>query len=493
LNFGEPTHTLAETLWLLSPELVLLVAGVLIMVVDAIMPQQRERRWLPYAALAGLAGALIAAVTLWGCDTRVLYVLSCDPFGLMVKMIAMVALGIVVLASDAYIRARGQYPGVFYAVLLFSTLAISLLSSAVNLIMIYLAFEFLSITSYILTGYLRDDPRSTEGGLKYLLYGAGLSAVMLFGMSWVFGLTGSTDLETIATSLLEMERSLRPIIFPALIMVAVGFAFKVGAAPFHQWAPDAYEGAPTPVTAFLSVGPKIAGFALIVRVMLTMLPMGLADLDLDWQALLMAISAVTMTVGNLVAIWQQNVKRLLAYSSIAQAGYILIGVVAATPRGVTAVLLYLAAYALTNLGAFAAVIAFSNQTGSDEIEDYAGLSQRAPGVALILLICLLSLAGIPPTAGFVGKLYLFSAAIQRPGLLWLAVVGVINSVISLSYYWKLIRAMYTQPAQVEDRVEVSGSLSVALGMAVTGVLLIGIFPSLILGAVQSAAQIFFAG
>jgi NADH-quinone oxidoreductase subunit N len=492
MNYGEPTLTLGQTLWLLSPELVLLLAGLLVLGLDAIRPRQEERRWLPYVALAGLVGALIATITLWGWNTRVLFVLSCDPFALVVRMVALVAMGIVVLASDAYIRARSRYQGEFYALLLFSTLAICLLGAATNLIMLYLAFEFLSITSYILTGYLRDDRRSVEGAIKYFLYGAALSAVMLYGMSWFYGLTGSTDLSGIAAALMESESMLRPIILPALILMAAGFAFKVAAVPFHQWAPDAYEGAPTPVTAFLSVGPKIAGFALIMRVMLTALPIDLANLAMDWRALLMAIAALTMTVGNLVALWQQNIKRLLAYSSIAQAGYILIGVVAASPRGVTAVLLYLAVYALSNLGAFAAVIAFSNQTGSDAIEDYAGLSKRAPSLALVLIICLLSLGGIPPTAGFIGKLYLFSAAIEK-GLLWLAIVGVINSVISLSYYWKIIRAMYLVPAGTRERLTTSPTLAVALGVTVVGVLVVGAFPGPLLSLVQAAAPIFFGG
>nr|HID12392.1 NAD(P)H-quinone oxidoreductase subunit 2 [Anaerolineae bacterium] len=272
MDFGEPTLTLGQTLWLLSPELVILLAGVLILGLDAVHPRQEEKRWLPYVALAGLAGALIATITLWGCNTRVLFVLSCDPFALVVKMVALVAMGIVILASDVYIRARSPYQGEFYALLLFSTLAICLLGAATNLIMIFLAFDFLSITSYILTGYLRDDRRSTEAAIKYFLYGAALSAVMLYGMSWFYGLTGSTDLGGIAAALTGAENSLRPIILPALILMAAGLAFKVAAVPFHQWAPDAYEGAPTPITAFLSVGPKIAGFALIVRVMLTALP-----------------------------------------------------------------------------------------------------------------------------------------------------------------------------------------------------------------------------
>ena len=492
MDFGEPTLTLGQTLWLLSPELVLLLAGLLILGLDAIRPRQEEKRWLPYAALAGLAGALIATITLWGCNTRGLFVLSCDPFALVVKMVALVAMGLVILASDVYIRARSRYQGEFYALLLFSTLTICLLGGATNLIMIFLAFDFLSITSYILTGYLRDDRRSTEAAIKYFLYGAALSAVMLYGMSWFYGATGSTDLSGIATALMEAENTLRPIVLPALILMAAGFAFKIGAVPFHQWAPDAYEGAPTPVTAFLSVGPKIAGFAIITRVLLTALPMDLANLATDWRTLLMAISALTMTVGNLVALWQQNIKRLLAYSSIAQAGYILIGVVAASPRGVTAVLLYLTAYTLTNLGAFAAVIAFSNQTGSDAIEDYAGLSKRAPALALVLIVCLLSLGGIPPTAGFIGKLYLFSAAIEE-GLLWLAIVGVINSVISLSYYWKIIRAMYLIPARTGERLATSPALAVALGVTVAGVLIVGAFPGPLLALIQAAAPTFFGG
>ncbi|RLC78457.1 MAG: NADH-quinone oxidoreductase subunit N [Chloroflexi bacterium] len=488
--FGEPTLTLGQTIGLLSPELLLLLAGLVILGLDAISPHKEEKPWLPRVALIGLAAALVATIMLWGYNTRVLAVLSCDPFALMVKMVALVAMGIVILASDVYIRAHSRYQGEFYALLLFSTLAICLLGGATNLIMVYLAFEFLSIISYILTGYLRDDKRSTEAAIKYFLYGAGVSAVMLYGMSWFYGLTGATDLAGIADAL---TGNLRPVILPALVFVAAGFAFKIGAVPFHQWAPDAYEGAPTPVTAFLSVCPKIAGFAVILRVLLTALPPeGLEILGGDWRALLMAISAITMTFGNLVAMWQTNIKRLLAYSSIAQAGYILIGVVSASERGVTAVLLYLAAYAVTNLGAFAAVIAFSNQIGSDEIKDYAGLHKRAPGLALILIICLLSLAGIPPTAGFVGKLWLFSAALDE-GLLWLAAIGVINSVISVSYYWKIIRAIYLTPAETEERIDTSPALAIALGVAVTGVFIVGIFPSLILSLLQTAAQIFFVG
>jgi NADH-quinone oxidoreductase subunit N len=490
---GLSTLTLTQAIGLLAPELLLLVAGLVILAVDAISPRQEEKEWPAYVALVGLGAALIAAALLWGTNAQVLAVLSCDPFALMVKMVAIVAMAIVVLSSDVYIRVHSKYQAEFYALLLFAAMTICLLGASTNLIMIFLAFDFLSITSYVLTGYLHDDQRSAEAAIKYFLYGAAVSAVMLYGMTWFYGATGTTDLRSIAAILLDTESALRPILLPALIFVAAGFAFKIGAVPFHQWAPDAYEGAPTPVTAFISVGPKIGGFAVILRVLLMALPPEeLAKLPMDWRALLMAISVLTMTVGNVVALWQQNIKRLLAYSSIAQAGYILVGVVAASERGVAAVLLYLAAYAVTNLGAFAAVIAFSNQTGSDEIADYAGLHKRAPGLALILMICLLSLAGIPPTAGFMGKLWLFSAAIEE-GLLWLAAVGVINSVISVSYYWKVMRAMYFDPAETEEQLATSPALGVALGAAVVGVFVVGIIPNPLMALLQSAAQIFFAG
>ncbi len=491
----ESTLTLRQILLLLSPELLLLVAALLILGVDALFPHQDEQdeTWLPFAALTGLAVALIVTVwlSLQGTEAQVLSVLSCDPFTLVVKMIALVAMGIVVLTSDAYVRDRIKHQAEFYALLLFATLAICLLGATTNLIMIYLAFEFLSITSYILTGYLRDDPRSSEAAIKYFLYGATISAVMLYGMSWFYGLTGTTDLAGIRAALANTEGALLPL---ALTFMTAGFAFKIGAVPFHQWAPDAYEGAPTPVTAFLSVGPKIAGFAVILRVLLTAMPTGATNQVLDWQSLLVAIAIITMTLGNLVAMWQTNIKRLLAYSSIAQAGYILIGVVAASSRGVAAVLLYLAAYALTNLGVFAAVIAFSNQTGSDEIEDYAGMHQRAPGLALVMIICLLSLAGIPPTAGFVGKLWLFASVLEGDGeLIWLAAVGVINSVISVSYYWKVIRAMYFTDSPTEEQLPISPALGVALGVSVAGVLFVGIFPGSLLTLLQAAAQVFPLG
>lgn len=489
-GFGEQTLTSEQTLWLLLPELVLLLTGALTLGLGAIHSLRDRKHWLPYITLAGLTAALVATIALWGCNTRPLLRLSCDPFALAIKMIALVAMGIVVLASAAYVQARSRYQAEFYTLLLLSTLAICLSSAATDLIVIFLAFELLSVASYILTGYLRDDRRSAEAAIKYFLYGATVLAMMLYGMSWLYGLTGSTDLAGIAAALREAEDVLRPVVIPPLILMAAGFAFKVAAVPFHQWAPDAYEGAPTPVAAFLSVGPVIAGCALIVRVMLTALPIDLQSLALDWRTVLTTLATLTMTVGNLVALWQRNIRRLLAYSSITQAGYILIGVVAASPRGITATLFYLTAYTLANLGAFAAIIAFSSQTGSDVIEDYAGLSKRAPPLALALLVCLLSLGGIPPLAGFIGRLYLLYAAIEA-GMLWLAVVGVINSVISLACYWKVIRAMYLVPSRESSPLPVTGTLALALEFAIIVVLALGLYPAPFLELLRSAAMVFF--
>jgi proton-translocating NADH-quinone oxidoreductase chain N len=396
-------------------------------------------------------------------------------------------MGILILASDNYIESHDKHKGGFYALLVFSTLAICLLGGATNLILSFLAFEFLSITSTLLIGYLREDGRSTEAALKAFLYGATLSAMTLYGISWIYGLTGSTDLHSIAVATQKTGDFLYPTLLLALIFMVAGLAFKIGAVPFHQWAPDAYEGAPTPVTAFLSIGPVIGGTAMMIRVLLIAFPPEMERLAMDWQTLLMAITTLTMTVSNLAALWQQNVKRLLAYSSIAQTGYLLIGVVTASPGGVTGTLLYLIAYVLSNLGAFAVAVSLSSDIDRDSIKNYAGLHKRAPALALAMTVCLLSLAGIPPTAGFVGRLYLFSAAIRK-GLLWLAIVGVLNSALSIAYYWKIIRGMYILPAQSDERLSTPPTLAAALSVTVISILVIGILPGPLSTLLETAAQ-----
>jgi proton-translocating NADH-quinone oxidoreductase chain N len=476
-------------LGLLAPELVLVIAGLVVLGLDLIWRDEEKKEWLPYVALAGLGGTLAAIVALWGREA-VLFggIYTVDLFAFFFKVMAVVSTGLVILSAIEFMRERTPYRGEFYSLLLFATLGIGLIAAATDLILIYLAIELLSITSYILTGYLREDPKSNEAAIKYFLYGAVASAVMLYGMSLLYGATGSTNLSEIATALGDATASLRGIIFPAVVLLLAGFGFKIAAVPFHQWAPDAYEGAPTPVTAFLSVGPKAAGFAVLARVFLTALP----SFQPDWVALLASISAVTMTLGNLVAIWQKNIKRMLAYSSIAQAGYILLGVVAASALGMTSLVFYLIIYLFANLGAFIVIITFSNRGGGDAIEDYAGLSQRSPGLALAMLLFLLSLAGIPPLAGFIGKFYLF-AAVMKEGFLWLVVVAVLNSIVSLYYYLQVVRQMYIVPPRTEEPVPASPALSGALLITMAGVLLLGIYPAPLVELIRVAARALLPG
>jgi NADH-quinone oxidoreductase subunit N len=490
LNLAGTPLTLGQTLWLLSPELMLLLAGGLILVLNRVLSHQDRKRWLPTVALAGLTGALVATVALWGCNTRLLSVLSCDNFALAIKAVVLVAMVLIVFIADCTVQTDAGHRGAFYALLVLSALAICLLGAAVDLVMIVLAFELLNVSSYILVGMLRGEPRSSEAAIKYFLYNAVLTGVMLYGLSWFYGVAGSTHLSDVAQALAESEFELRPVVLPALILVIGGIACKVAAAPFHQWMPDVCEGMSVPAVVFLSAAPVIAGFAGLTRVLLTTLPADLKALAVDWRTLLITLAALTMTVGNLVALWQQNIRRLLSYFSVAQTGYILVGVVAASPLGTTAVLFALAAYVLSILGTFTAIVTLSRHTGSYAIASYAGMHERAPELAWPLLLCLLSLAGIPPTAGFVGRLYLFSAAIKA-GLLWLAVVGVVNSVISLACVWKIIRPVFLTPAPVEERLTIPPVLAVALGVAVVGVVAVALFANPILAWLQAAAQVLF--
>jgi proton-translocating NADH-quinone oxidoreductase chain N len=299
---------------------------------------------------------------------------------------------------------------------------------------------------------------------------------MLYGFSLLYGATGSTDLATIATALATGTATVQWLVLPATIMALAGLGFKIALVPFHQWSPDVYEGAPTPVTAFLSVGPKAAGFAVLTRLLLTALP----QFHLDWTAVLAGVAIVTMTLGNLVALWQRNVKRLLAYSSIAQAGYMLIGLAAMAPQaeswttGLNGLLIYLFAYVFTNLGAFAVVIAIENRTGSADIPDFAGLIRRSPFMAVTMLVFLLSLIGIPPTGGFLGKLFVFGAAVQRQ-MIVLAVVGILNSVVSVYYYYAIMRQMFFGKADDEQVLSVGVPLKLVVGVNALMVLLIALY------------------
>jgi proton-translocating NADH-quinone oxidoreductase chain N len=479
-----------ETFQLLSPELILLLTGIVVLVVDFVWRDDAESGgkktvWIPALALAGLGAALLATILLWGTpSTDVLAMMAVDPFALFFKIIAISTVMLVILAAVPYLQDRTRYRGEFYALLVFAAMAISLASASINLISIYLAMEFLSITSYVLAGYLRGDEKSNEAGIKYFLYGAVTSAIMLYGMSLLYGATGTTNLTGIAQVLKVGDLTIQWLAVAAIVLLLAGFAFKIVLAPYHQWAPDTYEGAPTPVTAFLSVGSKAAGFAILMRVFLTALPQ--FRFGIGWMAFLMALSIISMALGNLIALRQTNVKRMLAYSSIGHAGYIIIGVICSITLGVNnwflginGTLFYLLAYLFTNLAVFSAVIAFETATGSSEIADYRGLVKRAPVVAGIMLIGLLSLAGIPGTAGFMAKFMVFGSAIQYGEwqTILLAVVAVIASAIAAFYYLNVVRYMFFEKADEEaEPVSISPGLNVGLAITAISILIIGIYP-----------------
>ena len=486
-----------ETFQLLSPELILLLAGIVVLCLDFIWQDEAKKTtWVPAVALAGLGVALLATILLWGTPvTTVLAMMVVDPFALFFKIIAISTVALVILAAVPYLQDRTVYRGEFYALLIFAGLAISLASAANNLISIYLAMEFLSITSYVLAGYLRGDKKSSEAGVKYFLYGAVASAMMLYGMSLLYGATGTTNLSEIARALLAGDQSIEWLAVAAMVPLLAGFGFKIVLAPFHQWAPDTYEGAPTPVTAFLSVGSKAAGFAILMRVFLTALMQ--FRYNIGWMAFLMALSIISMALGNLIALRQTNIKRMLAYSSITQAGYIVIGVICLTLNvegaflGINGSLFYLFAYLFTNLAVFAGVIAFESATGSSEIADYRGLVKRAPIIAGVMLIGLLSLAGIPGTGGFLGKFFVFGSAIQfnTPQTLTLAIVGVITSAIAAFYYLNVVRYMFFETAD-EDAGPIAVPISLKIGLALTaaGILVIGVYPQPFIDLVTESAQ-----
>jgi NADH-quinone oxidoreductase subunit N len=377
---------------------------------------------------------------------------------------------------------RGEY----YALLVVTTLGMSLMASASDLIMLYLAIETTSIPLYILAGFLKQDDKSTESGIKYFLFGALTSSVMLYGFSLLYGFSGVTNLYQLADML--SRGGLSPwVLGGAALLVLVGFGFKVSAVPFHFWSPDVYEGAPTPITGYISTASKVAGFAILVRVMLAVFP----EISIYWTSVLAAMATATMTVGNLLAIAQKNIKRLLAYSSIAHAGYALIGLVALSSFGTASVVFYLAAYVVTNLVAFAVIILFAQAAGSDEIADYAGLSRRSPLLAFAMLVAFLSLAGMPPLAGFVAKFYVFAAAVES-NYIWLAFVGVLNAIIGLYYYMTVLKVIYLYRSEDEEvPIPVPRTYGMALGVCLIAVVVIGVISGPWLNWALEAAQSLF--
>ena len=466
-------------LYSVSPELSLGAVALVIIGLDLWL---KNKRVVAYASLVGLVVPAAFAISLIGHQaTSFSGALIVDPFAIFFKLLFLMAAAIVILSSLQYADRSLAWRGEFYVVLLIATIGMMFMAAAGDLITVYIALETASISLYILAGFRTGDTFSSEAALKYLLLGALASAVLLYGMALLYGLTGTTALAGIGTAL--AARGGQPVVLLAMALVVAGFGFKIAAVPFQMWAPDVYQGAPTPVTAFLSVASKASGFAVLLRVAMT----AMGPLQADWQALFAALAVVTMTVGNLAAIPQHNIKRMMGYSSIAMAGYLLVGMAAAVSGGASSILLFLLAYTFTNLGAFAAIIAFSNQVGSDEIEDYAGLAQRSPWLALGFAFCLFSLIGIPPLAGFFGKFYVFAEAFNR-GLQWLVVIALLNSATSMFYYLRVVKVMYLNPAQDQSHVAVPLSLGTALAVTAVGVIVIGVGISPLMGTAQAAAQ-----
>lgn len=450
------------------PEILLLLLAGLILMLDLVLPAARKAA-LGWISAFGLISLLVLALGLSDQAPQGLVfggMLRNDGVALAFRVLFLFSGSVTCLLSLGVrgIARRGEY----YALLLFVVLAMMLMASAADLIMLYLAFESTSIPLYVLAGFIKRDDKSTEAGLKYFLFGALTSAVMLYGFSLLYGLTGETNLYRLAAAL--QAGQLSPwLLVSGAALILVGFAFKLAAVPFHFWTPDVYEGAPTPITAFISTASKAAGFAVVLRFLLAVFP----AIEPYWTGILAAVAAATMTVGNLLALAQKNIKRLLAYSSIAHAGYALIGVVALSQFGVASTVFYLIGYVVTNLAAFAVVILFARAAGSEEIAAYAGLSRRAPGLALSLLVALLSLAGMPPLAGFVAKVYVFAAAVES-GWVWLAFVGVINSIIGLYYYLTVLKVVYLFRSEHEDRpIPIPLAYGMALGTCIVAILVIG--------------------
>ncbi len=473
-------------LYLLSPEIALLVLAALIIVLDLFVEQKKV---LAVVAVAGLIVPAGFALSLWG-QREVAFggLLIVDEFGIFFKLMFLSIAALVIIASQDYVSKFRRFQGEYYALVLLASGGMMLMASSGELISIYIALEVNALSLAALTAFLKES-RSTEASLKFLILSGISSAVMLYGMALVFGLTGTTSLRDIAQMLPKGGLPGNPALLLGVILMIAGFGFKISTVPFHMWVPDVYEGAPTPVTAYLSVASKAAGFAVILRVFYV----AFGGISADWFLLFAILAAISMTLGNLVAIAQGNIKRMLGYSTIAQAGYMMVGLAAIGPQGATlgpgGTLVYLTAYAFTNLGAFFAIIAITNKVGSDQIDDFAGMSKRAPVLALALAFCLVSLTGIPPTAGFWAKVYIFNAAVQSD-LVWLALVGVVNSVVSAYYYLRVIKVMYLAPPASEERVPSSGAMRLAILVTTGGVILFGVLPQFLFQAARLAVQNF---
>jgi len=481
------------------PEITIIITILVCLVLDLIIKKKS-----PIVSLVGIIGLIVSAyfVYKYSNNYEILFtrMIVIDPYAVFFKFLFILSSILVILFFNLSEEiSTATHKNEFILLILSLALGAFLMASSVNLLMMYLSLELASITSYILAGYTKKLNRSSEAAMKYLIYGAASSGIMLFGMTLLYGFTGSMNIYDISRYLAIAKFS-NPFIILVMIMISAGFGYKISSVPFHFWTPDVYEGSPTPVSAFLAVTSSAAGFAVMVRFFITTFISDNTTIDgyykiiqnVNWQEIIIFLSVASMFIGNFIAIWQKSMRRLLGYSSIAQAGYILTGLVIANQLGITALLIYLAAYLFMNLGAFFATIMIVNKIGTDNIEDMKGLAYRSPVVCSAMALFMLALAGIPGTVGFIGKFYLV-AALLKPGTqyLWLAIVLMLNSVISLFFYFKVVKKMFLEKSD-EEQVEVKYSFSYYLVLIILAIptIFFGLYFTPIVKLAENSAKFF---
>lgn len=462
---------MAAELGFLTPEITVLATALAVLVFDMLLPNKRKPEILAAVSVTGLAAAFLFAVNLVGERVVIMsgmYVL--DTFGLVVKSAVLFGAGLALLLGVGFLSRPDSHPGEYDFLLLVSTFGMLIMCGSVNLLVTFLGIQLTSVPLYILTGFKRQDIKSSEAALKYFLLGVLTAAVTLYGMSLIYGLSGTLQMPEIASRLARISPD-DPVLFLGLVFLVAGFSFKIAAVPFHFWAPDVYQGAPTSVSSFIAAVPKIAGFAVLTRLVFTAFP----QFTIQWTGLLAMMSVLTMLTGNILAMPQKDIKRMLAFSGIAHVGYIMIALVAPSQNALGALAFYLLAYGGMTGGAWAVVTAVGRATHDHRIESFSGLGSRAPVLAVFMTVFMLSMIGFPLTAGFAAKLLVFSAAVEH-GYLWLAIVGVLNSVLSLYYYLNIVRHMYFKPALGKARVKVSALVWLIIGVAITVTVAMGTYP-----------------
>ena len=471
-------------MWAIMPSVILVCFGMGLLLINVFLPRGTTRPAV-WISLIGLAVTAVSVVSAWGSPQYGFSdAVALDNFATFFNVTFLFAAAMTILMSDDYIRREGYPISEYYPLILFTTAGAMWMASGTDMMTIFLGLEVLSVSLYVLAGFFRGDVRSNEAGLKYFLLGAFSTGFLLYGIALIYGVTGSTRLSEIGVFLNAHSAALgNPMTLAGIMLLSIGFLFKIAAAPFHMWTPDVYQGAPTPITAFMSAGPKAAAFAAFLRIM----EYCFFSLKPEWTAVLWGLAVLTMVVGNVIAITQTNIKRMLAYSSIAHAGYALVGMVAANEIGYSGVLFYMLAYTFMNIGAFAILI-LAGKKGEENLtlEGFAGFGYKRPLLGVAFTICLFSLMGIPPTAGFAGKFYIFAGAVKA-GYVWLAVIGVLNSAVSLYYYLRVMVYMYFREAEEDySWVKVPASVVVSIVVALIGILYLGIIPGVVMDMARLA-------